>query len=184
MRHSRSRTPIGRRYRSSSADRESSEPQLILPYEGLDEDGLDMDRGCWLVPNRERVDRRWRSPSRGVASGVVRAPVRVRAPVSGPSRDAFGVRDPVGTSAGVRGPCPVRDPVWDPGPVRSGTRSAPPGVSGLRPWLLSMIGAAHVFVITTPRPHGLIGLILLIICFNSITQSCYVQNQSNHVSNS
>ena len=120
MRHSRSRTPIGRRYRSPSADRESSEPQLILPYEGLDEDGLDTDRGCWLVPNRERVDRRWRSPSRGVASGVVRAPVRVRAPVYGPSRDAFGVRDPVGTSAGVLGPCPVRDP----GPVRAPVRTS------------------------------------------------------------
>ena len=51
VRHSRSRTPIGRRCRSPSADRESSEPQLILPYEGSDEDGLDTDRGCWLVPN-------------------------------------------------------------------------------------------------------------------------------------
>ena len=45
VRHSRSRTPIGRRYRSPWADRESSEPQLILPYEGLGDDGLDTDRG-------------------------------------------------------------------------------------------------------------------------------------------
>ena len=81
VRHSRSRTPIERRHRSPSADRETAEPELILPYTGLDQDGLDTDRGCWLVPNRERVDRRVRSPSRGVAAGVVRTSAGVQGPV-------------------------------------------------------------------------------------------------------
>ena len=37
----------------------------------------------------------------------------------------------------------------------SGTQSEPPGASGLQQGLLSMIGAAHVFVIATLRPRGL-----------------------------
>ena len=37
----------------------------------------------------------------------------------------------------------------------SGTRSEPPGASGLRPRHMLLIGAAHVFVIATPRPRGL-----------------------------
>ena len=82
VRHSRSRTPIERRHRSPSADRETAEPELILPYTGLDQDGLDTDRGCWLVPNRERVDRRVRSPSRGVAAGVVRTSAVVQSYMS------------------------------------------------------------------------------------------------------
>ena len=149
--------PIERRHRSPSADRETAEPELILPYTGLDQDGLDTDRGCWLVPNRERVDRRVRSPSRGVAAGVVRTsagvqgPVRVRpGPWSGTGPDHgpgpgsgpwSGTREWSGTRSGTQ--------EW------SGTRSEPPGASGLRPRHMLLIGAAHVFVIATPRPRGL-----------------------------
>ena len=109
VRHSRSRTPIGRRHRSPSAERETSEPELILPHTGLDQDGLDTDRSCWLVPNRERVDRSVRSPSRGMAAGVV----RTSAGVQGPTRDSGPVRGPgPGLGPGAwSGPGPVRDPV-------------------------------------------------------------------------
>ena len=110
VRHSRSRTPIERRHRSPSAD-ETSEPEPILPSTGLDQDGLDTDRGCWLVPNRERVDRRVRSPSRGVAAGVV----RTSAGVQGPVRDS------------VRDPGPARGMVRDPGPARGVVRDSDPG---------------------------------------------------------
>ena len=134
VRHSRSRTPIERRHRSPSADRETSEPEPVLPYTGLDLDGLDTDRGCWLVSNRERVDRRVRSPSRGVAAGVVRTSAGVQGPVRGMVRVRpgawsgawSGTRVRPGAWSGTRGmvrdPGPargvVRDPVWDPGVVR------------------------------------------------------------------
>ena len=123
--YSRSRTPIGRRHRSLSEDRETSEPEPILPYAGLDEHDLDMDRGsfCCLVPNRERVDRRLRSPSRG----------RRRCP-GARLRSLPRVFGSQGSG--------------------SGTRFEPPGASGLRPRRLLMIGAAHVFVIATPCPRG------------------------------
>ena len=102
VRHSRSRTPIERRHRSPSADRETAEPELILPYTGLDQDGLDTDRGCWLVPNRERVDRRVRSPSRGVAAGVVRTSAGVKGPVRDPGPAGIVVRDRPGPWSGTR----------------------------------------------------------------------------------
>ena len=107
VRHSRSRTPIERRHWSPSADRETAEPELILPYTGLDQDGLDTDRGGWLVPNRERVDRRMRSPSRGVAAGLLRG-----------SRDQYGtmVRDPGPARTMVRDPDPDRGPGPGSGP--------------------------------------------------------------------
>ena len=191
VRHSRSRTPIERRHRSPSPDRETAEPDLILPYTGLDQDGLDTDRGCWLVPNRERVDRRVRSPSRGVAAGVVRTSAGVQGPVRGPGPAGTVVRGRAGPWSGTRvwpGPWSetrIRPGPWSgtrirPGPWSgtqewsgtrsgtqewsgtrsgtqewSGTRSEPPGASGLRPRHMLLIGAAHVFVIATPRPRGL-----------------------------
>ena len=128
VRHSRSRTPIERRHRSPSADRETAEPELILPYTGLDQDGLDTDWGCWLVPNRERVDRRVRSPSRGVAAGVVRTSAGVQGPVRGPG--PTGTQGRPGPWSGtqirtvVRDPGVVRDPVRDPGVVRDPVRAS------------------------------------------------------------
>ena len=111
VRHSRSRTPIERRHRSPSADRETAEPELFLPYTGLDQDGLHTDRGCWLVPNRERVDRRVRSSWRG----------RRRCPdfCGGPGTSPGSGRD--------RGPGPGAGPDHGPGPgpgtrVRRGPR--------------------------------------------------------------
>ena len=74
---------------------------------GLDQDGLDTDRGCWLVPNRKRVDRR-------VCSRLVAWPPAL----SGLLR---GSRDPSGTRSGTR----VRPGAW------SGTRVRPGGGPGL-----------------------------------------------------
>ena len=126
VRHSRSRTPIERRHRSPSADRETAEPELILPYTGLDQDGLDTDRGCWLVPNRERVDRRVRSPSRGVAAGVVRTSAGVQGPVRGPGPAGTMVRDPGPARTVVRDPGPARTVVRDPDPARTMVRDPDP----------------------------------------------------------
>ena len=160
VRHSRSRTPIERRHRH---------PRRIgrRPSRSLSSRTLDMDRGCWLVPNRERVDRRVRSPSRGVAAGVVRTSAGVKGPVRDPGPAGTVVRDRPGPWSGTR----VRPGPWSGTRIRpvvrdwsgtrsgtqewSGTRSEPPGASGLRPRRLLLIGAAHVFVIATPRPRGL-----------------------------
>ena len=129
VRHSRSRTPIERRQRSPSADRETAEPELILPYTGLDQDGLDTDRGCWLVPNRERVDRRVRSPSRGMAAGVVRTSAGVKGPVRDPGPAGTVVRPGPWSGTRVRPVVRHPDPARGPGLVRDSVRDPGPGPS-------------------------------------------------------
>ena len=75
VRHSRSRTPIGRRHRSPSVDRETSEPEPILPYSGVGRGRL----GCGLgllagpQPNTGRspvaIPVSWRGLQRGPGPG-------------------------------------------------------------------------------------------------------------------
>ena len=139
VRHSQSRMPIGRRHRSPSADRETSEPEPILPYSGLDEDDLDADRGCWLVPNRTRVDRRlpspvaipvsWRGLQRGPGPGPcpsarLRSLTRLFAS-PGHGLDFDSVRAPSGSRVrfGTRSGALARTRVWYPVRASRGVRA-------------------------------------------------------------
>ena len=163
VRHSRSRTPIERRHRHPR--RIGRRPSLSLSSRTL---GWTKTAWTWIGVAG------WSPTENGSIAGcgphLVAWPPALSGLLRG-SRDESGTRVRPGPWSGPdHGPGPGSGP-WSGTRIRpvvrdwsgtrsgtqewSGTRSEPPGASGLRPRRLLLIGAAHVFVIATPRPRGL-----------------------------